>query len=54
MDWELFKVWLKIEGIDIERLSWKQLKTQNKVFENEAKQNSFNYQMALDCCCVEG
>ncbi|MGE6347966.1 hypothetical protein ACQKIY_25170 [Bacillus mycoides] len=43
MDWELFKKWLELEGIDIIMLSWKRTQIQMKDFENEKKQNSFSY-----------
>jgi len=47
-DWELFKRWLELEGIDIIMLSWEQTQIQFKDFENEKKQNSFSYRRALN------
>jgi hypothetical protein len=47
VDWELFKIWLQIDDVDLDRLSWQQVDQAIKSFESEAKQNSFNYQRAL-------
>lgn len=46
--WELFKVWIRLEGIDLDMLSWKDTQIAIKDFENEAKQNSFSYKRALE------
>ncbi|MFA2720639.1 hypothetical protein [Bacillus paranthracis] len=40
-DWELFKRWLELEGIDIIMLSWEQTQIQFKDFENEKKAKLF-------------
>lgn len=46
-NWELFKVWLEMDNVDIDRLSWTQISHSYKDFVNEEKQNSFSYQRAL-------
>ncbi|MBK1611746.1 hypothetical protein [Bacillus cereus] len=47
VDWDIFKKWLELEGIDILMLSWRQTQVQIKDFENEKKQDSFSYRRAL-------
>lgn len=47
MEWGLFKIWLEIEGIDMDKLSWQQTQILIKSFENDVEQNAFNYRLAL-------
>ncbi|PEF30386.1 hypothetical protein CON39_11995 [Bacillus thuringiensis] len=47
MDWEIFKKWLELEGVDMIMLSWRQTQVQIRDFENEKKQDSFSYRRAL-------
>jgi hypothetical protein len=46
-NFELFKLWVELEGINLDRLSWKETQRLIKDFENEEKQNSFSYKRAL-------
>lgn len=34
-DWELFKVWMRVQGTDMDRLSWSDTQIAMKQFENE-------------------
>ncbi|MBJ8109088.1 hypothetical protein JDS99_05405 [Bacillus cereus group sp. N6] len=49
-DWEVFKEWSKLEGTDIDdfRLQWGHLQVLQKSFENDKKQNAFNYLKAIE------
>ena len=47
-DYLLFKVWIKMCDVDLDRLSWQQVKRLMADFENEKRQNTSSYIRALN------